>query len=81
MTSISDDMLDRHAARGVIVADQFRRGDGYDTERKAITDIISQSAAMSKTDGITDKGVAGFLAMAALGHFFMRLHDGAGGAA
>ena len=78
--AITDDMLDRHAARGVIRADQFRRGASeHATEAKAISGIIAESAAMARTDGITDKGLVGFLAMVACGHFYLRL-DGAGGA-
>lgn len=77
---ITDDMLDRHAARGVIRADQFRRGASeHGTEAKVIRSIIAESAAMARTDGITDKGLVGFLALAACGHFYLRL-DGAGGA-
>jgi hypothetical protein len=79
-STITDDMLNRHAARGVIVADQFRRGAArHATETKAISAIIADSAVMAKVDGITDKGIVGFLAMAAVCHFHQRLMDGAGG--
>lgn len=74
--TITDDMLDRHAARGIIVADQFRRGASVATEAKTIASIVTESAAMAKVDGITDKGLAGFLAMAAICHFHLRIADG-----
>lgn len=80
MTGITDEILDRHAAQGVIATDQFRRGDGPADEAKAITNIMAASGRMSKIDGITDKGLIGFLAMGAICHFHLRLMDIAGGA-
>lgn len=76
MTSISDEMQDRHAARGVIAADQFRRGDDHPTEAAAIKSLMARSAGMARADGVTDKAQAGFLAMGAILHFLLRLADG-----
>jgi hypothetical protein len=76
--AITDDMLDRHAARGTMVADQYRRS-GLENERPAVDMVLKQSAAMAKSDGITDKALVGFLGMGAIGHFFLRLMDTAGG--
>ena len=38
------------------------------------------TGAMARTDGIDDKGIAGFLAMAGICHFHMRRMDATGGA-
>lgn len=48
MTAITDDMLNRHAARGVIAADQFRRGDGPVSEAETISNIIADSSRMGE---------------------------------
>lgn len=79
MTAITDDMLNRHAARGVIAADQFRRGDGPSSEAETISNIIADSSRMSRSDGFTDKGMVGFLALGALCAFRLRLLELAGG--
>lgn len=65
-------MRDRHAARGVIAADQFRRGD-HPTEAAAIKSLMAQSAGMARADRVTDQAQAGFLAMGAILHFHLRL--------
>jgi len=76
---VTDDMLDRHAAQGVIAADRLQRGE-FANEPAAIKAVMSMSGAMARTDGIDDKGIAGFLAMAGICHFHMRRMDATGGA-
>ncbi len=77
---ITDDMLDRHAARGAIAADQFRRGDGPASEAEVIRGLITDSQKMARADGFADKGLIGFLALGALCSYRLRLMDTAGGA-
>jgi hypothetical protein len=79
MTGITDEILDRHAAQGVIAADRFRRGDGSISEAETISNIIADSSRMSRSDGFTDKGLIGFLALGALCAYRLRLLELAGG--
>jgi hypothetical protein len=73
VTRISDEMLDRHAAQGVVAADQFRRGAGASTDAAAVAALVVTSRRMAKIDGIIDKAMIGFLAMAAICSFHLRL--------
>ncbi|MEQ1768505.1 MAG: hypothetical protein ABL879_01585 [Devosia sp.] len=76
MSAITDEMIDRHAARGVIVADKFRRGASHlATEADALTAVMAGSRDMSKLDSVTDKALIGFLQMGAICHFHLRLAE------